>query len=275
MAPRSRWVLRRHSAFVLATLLCGTVFASFANATTIVVVRSGGSLYLAADSRRMAGAGRPAQKIREACKIRVRGDLAMAAAGLVDFPDLPDLPGGLSIDRAFARASESWTTSSSLREKNARFIDLAIAEVRPYWQKLVSLPGVRQREWLGQAVVQTVLVGVDAEAPVAIVTFLVPSIANGIVSVEPRDFPFLQSAPGVMLGIATAFNRMSLAERRRTFALPGSEAVRRLVEGEFISSRVGPPVNVIEINSSGIRWIDQSPQCAALNAATVGRTRKS
>jgi hypothetical protein len=97
-------------------------------------------------------------------------------------------------------------------------------------------------------VVQTVLVGVDGDAPVAIVTTLVPGISSGVVSVEPRDFPFPESAPGVMLGISTAFNRMSTPERRRTFELPGAEAAKRLVEAEFISSLVGPPVNVVEIS---------------------------
>jgi hypothetical protein len=258
----------RHRAFILTSLFCMVCLASLANATTIVLVRSGETLYLAADSRRITGAGRPTQKIGEACKIRVRGGLVMAAAGLVDFPDLPALPGGLSIDRAFARASESWSASSSLREKNARFIDRAIAEVRPYWQKLVSLPGARERGWLAQAVVQTVLVGVDGDAPVAIVTLLVPVISSDVVSVEPRDFPFPESAPGVILGISTAFNRLSLLERRRAFALPGLEAARRFVEAEFVSSRVGPPVNVVEISSGGIRWIDQSSKCAVLNRST-------
>jgi hypothetical protein len=225
-------------------------------------------LYLAADSRRITGAGRPAQKISAACKIRVGGGLVMAAAGLVDVPDLPDLPGGLSLDRAFAKAGDSWGASSSLRDKNALFVDRAVAEVRPYWQKLVALPGGRGREWLGQAVVQTVLVGVDGDAPAAIVTSLVPVIARGVVSVEQRDFPFPESAPGVMLGISTAFNGMSLSERRRAFALPGPEAARRFVEAEFASSRVGPPVNVVEIASGGIRWIDQSPGCAVLNRST-------
>ena len=258
----------RHRALIFASL-CGMVcLASSANATTIVVVRSEGKLYLAADSRRITGAGRPAQKVHEACKIRVRGGLVMAAAGLVDFPDLPDLPGGLSIDRAFARASASWTPSASLREKNARFIDRAIAEVRPYWQKLAALPGLRERDWLAQAVVQTVLVGIDGDAPVAIVTTLVPNMSSGVVSVERRDFPFPESAPGVMLGIATAFNRMSLLDRRQAFALPGAEAAKRLVEAEFISSLVGPPVNVVEIGSSGIQWIHQSPACVALNRSS-------
>jgi hypothetical protein len=246
------------SAFIGLGMLC---LATVANATTVVLVRSGGKIYLAADSRRIIGAGRPAQQIREACKIRVRGSLVMAAAGLVDFPDLPDLPGGLSIDRAFARASESWTTASSLREKNARFIDRAIAEVRPYWQKLVSLPG--GRELFDRAVVQTVLVGVDGTAPAAIVTYLVPGIVRGVVSVEPRDFPFPESAPGVMLGVSTAFNQMSMTERRQLFDLPGADAAKRLVEAEFISSLVGPPVNVVEISASGIQWIAQSPACAA------------
>ena len=122
-----------------------------------------------------------------------------------------------------------------------------------------------EREWLAQAVVQTVLVGVDGDSPVAIVTTLVPVISRGVVPVEPRDFPFPASAPGVMLGTSTAFNRMSLSERRRAFALPGPEAARRLVEAEFVSSLVGPPVNVVEIGSGGIRWIDQSPACAVLN----------
>jgi hypothetical protein len=247
-----------------ALLALGLVcLAGVANATTIVLVRSDGKLYLAADSRRVVGAGRPQQRIREACKIRVGGGLVMAAAGLVDVPDLPDLPGGLSLDRAFSRASDSWTTTASLREKNTLFVDRAIAEVRPYWQKLVAVPGGRGREWLAQAVVQTVVVGVDGDTPVAIVTTLVPRIARGVLSVDTRDFPFPESAPGVMLGVSTAFNRMSLFERGQTFARPGAEAARGLVEAEFISSLVGPPVNVVEIGSSGIRWIDQSPACAA------------
>jgi len=250
------------SALIGLSVLC---LSTVASATTIVIVRSDGKLYLAADSRRVVGAGRPQQRIREACKIRVGGGLVMAAAGLVDVPDLPDLAGGLSLDRAFSRASASWTTTSSLREKNTLFVDRAIAEVQPYWQNLVALPGGRGREWLAQAVVQTVLVGVDGGAPVAIVTTLIPRISNGVVSVEQRDFPFPEAAPGVMLGIATAFNRLSTPERRRTFDLPGADAAKRLVEAEFISSLVGPPVNVVEISSGGIRWIDQSSECAALN----------
>jgi hypothetical protein len=256
----------RHRVFVLASWLSVACLANVAHATTIVLVRSEGKFYLAADSRRITGAGRPAQKIHTACKIRVGGGLVMAAAGLVDFPDLPDLPGGLSLDRAFARASESWTATASLREKNTLFVDRAIAEVRPYWQKLVSLAGGRQL--LERAVVQTVLVGIEGTTPAAIVTYLVPAIARDVVSVEPRDFPLPDSAPGVMLGISTAFNRLSTPERRRAFDLPGAEAAKRFVEAEFISSLVGPPVNVVEISSSGIQWIDQSPECAVLNRST-------
>src|SRR6185436_15622739 len=264
-AVRRPHVHRHESTLMKAAVIALSVacLASVANATTIVVVRSGDKLYLAADSRRIIGAGRPQQRIREACKIRGRGGLVMAAAGLVDVPDLPDLPGGLSLERAFSTASESWTPTSSLRAKNTLLVDRAIAEVRPYWQKLVALPGGRGREWLARAVVQTVLVGVDGDAPGAIVTTLVPSISGGVVSVQPRDFPFPESAPGVMLGVSTAFNRMSLFDRGQAFALPGALAAKRLVEGEFTSSLVGPPVNVVEISSSGIRWIDQSPACAA------------
>ena len=257
------------SAFIGLGVLC---LATVANATTIVVVRSDGKLYLAADSRRIIGAGRPRQQIRQACKIRVHGDLAMAAAGLVDLPDLPDLPGGLSLVRAFSRASESWGTTSSLREKNTSFVERAIAEVRPYWQRLLSLTG--GRELFARAVVQTVLVGIDGTTPAAIVTYLVPGIAGKAVSVEPRDFPFPASAPGVMLGVSTAFNRLSLFERGQTFALPGGEAAKRLVEAEFSSNLVGPPVNVVEISVSGIQWITQSPQCAALNRSTAPPRRQ-
>ena len=257
----------RHRAFVLASVFGIGCLANLADATTIVLVRSEGKFYLAADSRRIIGAGRPQQRIREACKVRIRDGVVMAAAGLVDFPDLPDLPGGLSLDRAFARASESWTTAASLREKNTLFVDRAIAEVKPYWQKLVTLPG--GRELFERAVVQTVLVGVDDTTPAAIVTYLVPGIARGIVSVEPRDFPFPDSAPGVMLGISTAFNRLTTPERRRAFTLPGAQAAKGFVEAEFISSLVGPPVNVVEISSGGIQWIDQSPACTTLNGSTA------
>jgi hypothetical protein len=121
---------------------------------------------------------------------------------------------------------------------------------------------------LARAVVQTVLVGIDGTTPAAIVTYLVPGVARNVVSVEPRDFPLPESAPGVMLGISTAFNRMSTSERRQTFALPGAEAAKRLVEAEFVSSLVGPPVNVVEISASGIQWIAQSPACAAPNRST-------
>jgi len=242
------------------TVLC---VASAASATTIVVVRSAGKLYLAADSRRIVGAGRPRQQIREACKIRVRDRLAMAAAGLVDLPDLRELRGGVSIDRAFARASESWPAASTLREKNTLFIDRAIAEVQPYWQTLQST-GV-DRDWRSRAVLQTVHVGLEGDVPVAIVTTLLPAVTKGVVSVEPRDFPFPESAPGVMLGTSTAFNRVSMSERRQAFALPGAEAAKRLVEGEFVSNLVGPPVNVVEVGTSGIEWIDQSRECVTLN----------
>lgn len=250
----------------VASVLAALCLATAASATTIVVVRSGGAMYLAADSRRIIGSARR-QQVREACKIRVRGGLVMAAAGLVDLPGMPDLPGGVSLDRAFTKASESWTPESSLREKNRLFIERAIAEVRPYWQKLVSTR-VPERKWRGQAVVQTVLVGSDGGTPVAIVTTLVPKIAGNVVSVEPRDFPFPESAPGVMLGVATAFNRLSLFERGQAFALPGREAAKRLVEAEFVSSQVGPPVNVVEISSGGIRWLDQSAACVALNSTS-------
>jgi hypothetical protein len=72
-----------------------------------------------------------------------------------------------------------------------------------------------------------------------------------------------------MLGVSTAFNRMSTPERRHAFDLPGAEAAKRLVEAEFISSLVGPPVNVVEISVRGIQWIAQSPACAALNRSTT------
>ena len=100
---------------------------------------------------------------------------------------------------------------------------------------------------------------------VAIVTTLVPDISRGIVSVEPRDFPFPESAPGVRLGVARAFNRLSTPDRREAFALPGAEAAKRFVEAEFRSNLVGPPVNVVELGSAGIRWIAQSVACAILN----------
>jgi hypothetical protein len=92
----------RHRAFILTSLFGLVCLASLAKRYDRRARSLGRKLYLAADSRRITGAGRPAQKIREACKIRVRGGLVMAAAGLVDFPDLPDLPGGLSLDRAFS-----------------------------------------------------------------------------------------------------------------------------------------------------------------------------
>ncbi len=243
---------------ITAVLL--TVPLSLAQATTIVVARAANEIVIGADSKVTDTYGKELNS--QVCKIQQVGNLFIAVEGL-----LRDNATGFNVPEIVVKSLQLKPDATAAEKVNI-LTGFLTGEL------LVELNQVRrnsEHEFLtkleGQTFLRIVVAGFENSRPLVFVRqFRMAYIAQGIgVMVIPDDC--LDDCKGEVvtrfLGETEAIE--GLPEDNPGFWKDGLAAgVRRLVETEIEarSEYVGPPIDLLQINARGARWIQRKPECA-------------
>lgn len=227
--------------------------AAAAEATTIAVVQSAFNVYIGVDSLRRVGDQRTTS-----CKIQRTGDTVLALTGVVAYEGAP-----YTIDDAVAKTASQWV--GSVEQRADMLADAIRAELLSLSRYLLAGDEARRefydRRLRDQQVIQFVVTRSERGLQRVAIRLLVPSVVEGAAVVAIRSMEFEGYA---VLGTSAAARRMGPAEQQLLFTLPGAVVARRLVEAEIKETpeAVGPPVQIIEAGSAGLRWIERSDVCS-------------
>jgi hypothetical protein len=238
-------MMRRTLTLALGALLWG---ASQASATLIMVVIERDRMFIGADSLRQVGEGlRPPEQV---CKIRPIGDGHYAgAAGLV----------GSKGDTAF----DVWTIISkaaegggSLQAKAARLEALV---VEPFKAALRGDPRALERR------IDVTFVGFESSVPTGVFRRFVPRRSGrGGFSIEVIDAcskPRCAAVPGSVTAIGNGSDVLQGFDPRASLTAAGMIRNAMALATARLPKSVGPPINILELDATGSRWIQAGPSC--------------
>lgn len=243
-----------------------------ANATTIVVARSSSEIVIGADSKVTDTYGNELNS--EICKIQQVGDLFLAFEGL-----LRDKATGFSVPEIASRALRL-KPDATAAEKVKILTGFLTSELFVELQRVRSIsPDEFHARLEGQTFLRIVIAGFDRGRPAIFVRqFRTSFIARGIgVTVIPDDC--VEDCEGEVvtryLGETEAIE--GLPEDTPDFWKGGlADGVRRLIQTEIAArgEYVGPPIDLLQINAQGARWIQKKPRCPDVTP-TRKRSRRS
>jgi hypothetical protein len=242
---------------VSLVVVCGN-----ANATTIVVARTANEIVIGADSKVTDTYGK--ELSNQVCKIQQVGNLFIASEGL-----LRDKATGFNVPNIAGRALQLKPDATAAEKVNI-LTGFLTAEL------FVELNRVRRdsadefhTKLEGQTFLRIVIAGFEGDRPVVFVRqFRTSFIARGTgVTVIPDDC--VDDCQGEVvtrfLGETEAIE--GLPEDTPGFWKDGLvNGVRRLVETEIRtrSEYVGPPIDLLQINAQGAKWIQKKQECPDL-----------
>ena len=228
-----------------------------AEATTIVILQSDGQIIIAADSKRRYEQAGDTLFEATACKILVIRDVVFAASGSTALAGAD----GTGIFDVRALAGQALNQSGRLRERVELF-DQALA------RELTRVRSVLDKRHTTSLFLEVVLAGVE----------------NGRPSSFIRRFEVTAGADGQLA--ATRIERRSCDECRNLIEVLGhddgifdllepktAEEIQRMertvetarnfirVEIERTPDWVGPPIDVLHLDSSGVHWDERKPEC--------------
>lgn len=245
---------------IIAILLI--IPSNLANATTIVVARAANEIVIGADSKVTDTYGKELDS--QVCKIQQVGNLFFAVEGL-----LRDKATGFNVPEIVSRALQLKPDATAAEKVNILTGFLTT-------ELFAELNRVRRdsadefhTKLEGQTFLRIVVAGFENNRPLVFVRqFRTAFVAGGMgVTVIPDDC--LADCKGEVvtrfLGETDAID--GLPEDNPGFWKGGLVAgVRRLVETEIDarSEYVGPPIDLLQINAQGARWIQKKPECPEL-----------
>ena len=236
---------RRTLTVALAALLC---VAPQASATLIMVVIERDRMVIGADSLRQVGEGlRPPEQV---CKIKPIGDGHYAgAAGLVGSIG----NAGFDVWTFISKAGES---GGSLQAKAARLEALV---VEPFKAALRGDARALERR------IDVAFVGFESGVPNGVFRRFVPRrSARGGFSIEVIDAcskPTCAAVPGSVTAIGNGSDVLQGFDPRAGLTAAGM--IRDAIElaTARLPKSVGPPINILEIDATGSRWIQGGGGC--------------
>jgi hypothetical protein len=226
-------MVRRIIAPLLVLLLLGV---RTVQATTVVLVQEGGSLFIGADSLRNLNDFSSTTRV---CKVRVERDVIVTMAGtvagtVVGVDGLHEFSSDLSLTVVQAVAF------SSSVEARAEEIGRAFGP-----------------EYLPAKRLEMAVVGIDGDGlRVALRTLAADSSRWRLTREDFNGFK--------ILGIQRAFDAMSPEDRRALLQLPAAALIDRVIRAEIreADSLVGLPINIVELTKDGtVKWVRRSPLC--------------
>lgn len=236
-----------------------------ANATTIVVARTANQIVIGADSKVTDTYGHELNS--QVCKIQQVGNLFLAFEGL-----LRDKATGFSVPEIAVRALQLKPDASAAEKVNI-LTGFLTSELFVELQRVRSNSADEFHVKLeGQTFLRVVITGFEGNRPVIFVRqFRTTFIARGIgVTVIPDDC--LDDCQGEVvtrfLGETEAIE--GLPEDTEGFWKDGlTSGVRRLIQTEIEarSEYVGPPIDLLQINAQGAKWIQKKPGCPDVKLA--------
>jgi hypothetical protein len=236
---------RRTLTVALAALLCA---APPAGATLIMVVIGRDRISVGADSLRQVGEGaRPPEQV---CKIRPIGDGHYAgAAGFVGSRGSADF----DVWTVIAKAGEG---GGSLQAKAARFEALV---VEPFKVALRGDPQALERR------IDVAFVGFEHGSPSGVFRRFVPRrAARGGFSIEVIDAcskPTCAAVPGSVKAIGNGSEVLQGFDPRASVSAAGMIRDAMGLATARLPKSVGPPINILEIDATGSRWIQAGASC--------------
>jgi len=245
---------------VSIVLLLGA--CSPAKATTIVIARTANEIVIGADSKVTDTYGNELNK--QVCKIQQVGNLVIAFEGL-----LKDKKTGFNVPEMAVKALQL-KPEASPAEKVSILTGVLTSKL---FSELVQVRRNSEDEFHtkfeGQTFLRIAVAGFEGNSPVVFVRqFRMAFISRNVgVMVIPDDC--LDDCKGEVvtrfLGETDAIE--GLPEDTSDFWKNGLVAgVRRLVETEIEarSEYVGPPVDILQINAQGAKWIQKKQECPDL-----------
>jgi len=268
MRAATTWMMMRTTTNQIFLRLLGItavlliVPSGLAKATTIVVARTANEIVIGADSKVTDTYGKELNS--QVCKIQQVGNLFIAFEGL-----LRDRATGFSVPEIATRALQLKPAATAAEKVNI-LTGFLTAEL---FDELLRVRHDSADEFHtkleGQTFLRIVIAGFEHNRPVVFVRqFRTAFIARGIgVTVIPDDC--LADCKGEVvtrfLGETDAIE--GLPEDSPGFWKDGlATGVRRLVEIEIEarSEYVGPPIDLLQINARGAKWIQKKEGCAAV-----------
>jgi hypothetical protein len=261
---RDRQVVIVPSALVLLGIAAILLIAptSQTRATTIVVARTPSEIVIGADSKVTDTYGKELNS--QVCKIQQVGNLFIAVEGL-----LQDKATGFNVPEIAIKSLQLKPDATAAEKVNILtgfltsdlFVELNRVKLHSAEEFHTKLEG--------QTFLRIVVVGFENKLPVVFVRqFRMAYIAKGIgVMVIPDDCLSYCHGEVVTRFLGETEAIEGLPEDNPGFWNDGLVAgVRRLLQTEIEarSEYVGPPIDLLQINPQGARWIQKKPECPAL-----------
>lgn len=218
--------------------------------TTIVVMRAGRSVVLAADSLAIVN-----HEKNNICKIRKAGHIFFAIAGTESTEQF----------HAFALAEKAISQTGSLRAAAKAFMNMVSG---PFEEALTRLRNERPSDYAEirskEQPLEAAFAAIENGVPkYVIVTFTITQNSNGRISVAAQYKPCPGSAcPSSTTDINILGENAAATKKFARLARNDADAVsvsRKLIETEITSrpGTVGPPISILVIGPSGQTWIEQ------------------
>ena len=245
---------------MVAAILLNANVPSFA--TSIVAIHTPDQVVIAADSEQtLRGGGLPTNR-QTVCKIYQEGDALIAISGLAGDPARGLDP--VQIVAAVLHDKNSFKkTINLIKRKLSVALRAELERLRVDDPALFSQM-LEDSEKNGTAVFFTFL---EYDVPVAAVIGIYPSIHErhrlALTSKRltcPGDCP--DGVYTFFLGERKAIDRY-VAENGKHFSMGPDEIVRFMVQLEIDAGTpgVGPPIDVVQLDKAGIKWLSPRPGC--------------
>jgi hypothetical protein len=250
-----------------------------ATATTIVAVKTPREIVIGADSKVTDTFGNASAA--EACKIVQAGNLFFAYEGLAR-----DRRTGFDIAKA-ALQSLQFKPNATVSERVSMLTGYVVTELFAELRSLRQNDPETYREKIegGQTFLKILVAGFEGNEPLLFVRQFRAVQLNSQpagVSVVPDDCLADCREQVVIRSLGETAAIEGLPEETPGFWSQGiADGVRRLVETQIAarSEYVGPPVDILRMDSTGARWIQKKPTCPGIvsgpqSKQPVPRTRR-
>ena len=239
---------------LLVAAMILAAWADLAQATAIVIIRRGGELVVAADSKTSrTDDGADGANASLSCKISRCGDGYFAFSGL-----RRDVDGDFSLPSLAAQACKS---PGTLLHKTRTFESLSAEPLSSVMGRIREVePGWYQRNLDGKAA-EVAFFGAEAGRSVVYVREV--RMVEGASGLEARFLP-VQCTEACIVFLGEADEMFSYYERHpELWAEALTEIAVRLIEIAAAANPrlVGLPISMIRLNDGAVRWLQRPPAC--------------